>query len=384
MSDFYADLLNRLHEDGVYRTIQQIEIDGKYVTGEGQRMLNLSGNDYLGLASLEKNDSFPFSNYRMSSSSSRLLTGNDPVVEKFEAELAEAYSAPSALLWDSGYHANTGLIPVLCQGNTLILADKLVHASMIDGIRLSGVDFRRFRHNDTSHLHTLLERYGSDYERVWILLESVYSMDGDIAPLQEILELKNKYPNLYIYLDEAHGVGVFGHSGLGLCEELGAIQHVDVILGTLGKALASVGAFTIMSQTLRQLAISSARSFIFSTSLPPLCIAWSRHMFDVMRHRSDLRSHLRELWSIVSQELGVDASSPIIPIRIPGAHKCAEVARKLVEQGYYVRPIRRPTVPPGTERIRLSLSAAMAEEEVYSMCQTFKKILRAYEVSMEE
>lgn len=378
----YTDELDQLKRDGTYRTLPPLTVEGKYVLLQGRRMLNLSGNDYLGLAANESpRDGFPFANYRMSSSSSRLLTGNDAVYTDFEQYLARAYEAPAALLWDSGYHANTGLIPVVAKGaRTLILADRLVHASMIDGIRLAGVPFRRFRHNDFAHLCSLLAAHASDYDRVWILIESIYSMDGDLAPVQAVCMLKKEYPNVFVYVDEAHAVGVKSVDGLGLTAPSLLLERPNIIVGTLGKSVASVGAYSILSQEMKELAVSSARPLIYSTALPPVCVAWSRHMFEYMQAHHELRSHLEVLQGIVSEVLGVEVYAPIVPIRIPDLSLCRTVAERLAQAGYYVRPIVRPTVPPGTERLRISLSAAMSEEEVRGFCLTLKSLLLEYAI----
>lgn len=369
MSHLYSQAVKQAMEDGIYRTLPKLTLQGKYVVAEGHKMLNFCGNDYLGLAADPNLASiFPFEEYRMGASSSRLLTGNDKIYTQFEEELALAYGRNHTLLWDSGYHANSGLIPVLNIGNTLFLADRLVHASMIDGLRLARATFHRFRHNDVAHLEELLSKHAHLYDAVWILTESVFSMDGDVAPLLEILAVKEQYPNTYIYVDEAHGVGVFGNSGLGVTEELGIQHKVDVIVGTLGKAIGSVGAYTVLPEPLYQLAISKARPLIYSTALPPVCVAWSRHVFRYMQQAHQLRKHLQSLEEVVSSALGIQVSSPIIPIIIPGEDACKEVAEHLCREGFYIRPIRKPTVPAGTERIRISLSAAMTHQEVQQFC----------------
>lgn len=270
--DRYRQALERCQSEGTYRTLPDIEVQGKYIEVEGRQLLNLNSNDYLGLLAepqlwqrfIEEEGKRRYP----SSGSSRLLTGNSPVAQQFESELANAYGLESALLWDSGYHANTGIPPVLALPNTLFIADKLVHASIIDGLRLSGAPFQRYRHNDLSHLRKILSRYADQYDTLWLITESLFSMDGDIAPLQELVALKEEYPHLYIYVDEAHAVGLFGPKGLGLAAEMGVTGEIDLLVGTLGKALGSVGAYSLQSDTLRQLLVSKARSLIFSTALP--------------------------------------------------------------------------------------------------------------------
>lgn len=363
----YELALQRAHSEGIYRTLTTTKSRGKYVEIGGKKLLNLSGNDYLGLLdcpSLAQEFLDTAHDYPLSSASSRLLSGNDEAYELFEAELSTAYRKESALIWDSGYHANSGIIPVLAIPNTLILADKLVHASIIDGIRLSGTPFKRFRHNDLSHLSRLLEENIGAYEQIWIVTESLFSMDGDFAPLHEIVELKKKYPQVYLYLDEAHSVGIRGDEGLGYASELNLLNEVDVLVGTLGKALGSVGAYSLQSKLLRQLFISKARPMIFSTALPPITIHWSRFIFNKQRMMNDRRMHLRTLIQFFSDQMNIPYSSQIIPIIIPGEEAVNKAASQLVDEGYYVRPIRKPTVPAGAERLRLSLNAALTIEEL--------------------
>ena len=201
--DRYRQALEQCQSEGTYRTLPDIEVRGKYIDVEGRQLLNLNSNDYLGLLAepqlwqrfIEEEGK----RRHPSSGSSRLLTGNSPVAQQFECELANAYGLESALLWDSGYHANTGIPPVLALPNTLFIADKLVHASIIDGLRLSGAPFQRYRHNDLSHLRKILSRYADQYDTLWLITESLFSMDGDIAPLQELVALKEEYPHCLLY-----------------------------------------------------------------------------------------------------------------------------------------------------------------------------------------
>lgn len=373
----YEQALQKCKAEGTYRTLTTTKSSGKFVQVEGQRLLNLSGNDYLGLLDApELLDEFLQTTHNdpLSSASSRLLSGNDEAYELFERELAETYGKPSALIWDSGYHANSGILPVLALPRTLILADRLVHASIIDGIRLSGSPFKRFRHNDVSHLSQILEQNCADYDQIWVVTESLFSMDGDFAPLEEIVQLKRKYPQqVYIYLDEAHAVGVRGDEGLGYASELNLLDDIDILVGTLGKALGSVGAYSLQSNVLRQLFISKARPLIFSTALPPMNISWSHFIFNKQRRMNERRVHLRALIKLFSERMGHTYASQILPIIIPGEEAVTNAAAELTRQGYYVRPIRKPTVPEGYERIRLSLTSALSIDEVEQLANVLKK-----------
>lgn len=363
----YKERLQKIRESDTYRSLQTTETEGKYVYVSGKKLLNLSSNDYLGLQELsglaeEYRQSREF-RPMMSSSSSRLLTGNDRIYQELEQYLAAQYSVPSALVWTSGFAANSGIIPSLVDGETLFLADRLIHASMVDGLRLSGCRFARFEHNDVTRLRDLLERNEGEYHHIWVLVESVYSMDGDVAPLADIVALKRDFPSMRLYVDEAHSVGLCGH-GLGLCTELGLLSGVDLLLGTLGKALGSIGAYSLQSASLREIFVSQARPFIYTTALPPLMVGWTLFLLRKVREMEDRRAHLVEMRQRLGDRIGRTPESQIISLEIPGEQKVAEAAEDFMREGLYVRPIRKPTVPSGRERLRISLTASMSAEEI--------------------
>lgn len=375
--DRYLEALQQCQTEGTYRTIPELSLRGKEVELAGQWYLNLNSNDYLGLLDIplwqrfleeQGNDFLP------SSASSRLLTGNDRPFSHFEHYLSGLYRSESALLWDSGYHANSGIIPVLALPNTLFIADKLVHASIIDGLRLAGAPFQRYRHNDLEHLRKLLSRYAHDYQTIWVVTESLFSMDGDFAPLQDIAALKEEYPHLHLYVDEAHAVGVYGEGGLGYASQLGLLPKVDLLVGTLGKALGSVGAYSIQSDTLRHLLVSRARPLIFSTALPPIQVAWSQYVFEQVAQMDSRRAHLRALIQQLNQQLDTHFESQIIPLIVPGEEQVQRAAELFLSHGLYIRPIRKPTVPAGSERLRISLTAAMSETEVTKIANLCRQI----------
>ncbi|MDE6832535.1 MAG: aminotransferase class I/II-fold pyridoxal phosphate-dependent enzyme, partial [Muribaculaceae bacterium] len=320
-------------------------------------LVDFSYNDYLGItdrADLHaeflasgKAASAPFS-----SAASRLLARAQDCYADFESLLSSAYGR-SVLTFNSGYHANSGLIPAITDSNTLILADRLVHASIIDGIMLSKCRFTRFRHNDIAHLEQLIKRERPSGDNILIVAESVYSMDGDQAPLEELIKLKKRYPGIVIYLDEAHALGVEGPRGLGLAMASSSPEAFDVVIGTLGKAAGSVGAFAAMSSTLRDVAVNKARSFIFSTALPPINIAWSTFILEKIFSMDPERVHLKQLSHQLSDGLATISLTPppashIQPYIVGDSHKAVALSRSLAEAGLKVLPIRTPTVPPGT------------------------------------
>ncbi|MGE8564635.1 MAG: 8-amino-7-oxononanoate synthase, partial [Acinetobacter bohemicus] len=270
--DHYSAQLEQLKQQGNLRQFTSNIQHGRTIQINGQSMLNLSSNDYLGLASdLHLREQFfdqtPNDLRVMSSSSSRLLTGNFPEYEQLEASLSQVFYGRSALLFNSGYHMNIGILPALSDARTLILADKLIHASMIDGIRLSSAKYVRYRHNDLNHLSQLLQKYHADesFDRIIVVTESIFSMDGDETDLAELVRIKQQFSKVMLYVDEAHAIGVRGEQGLGCAQQYGVINEIDFLVGTFGKALASVGGYLICHAIIRDYLINSMRPLIFST-----------------------------------------------------------------------------------------------------------------------
>ena len=339
--------------------------------------IDFSSNDYLGIATRAdlRQEFFSAHDPRdllMSASASRLLARTQTAFGDFEKSLHDGYGRP-ALIFNSGYHANTGLVSALATKDYTILADKLVHASIIDGIKLSGAPFERFRHNDMQHLALLADKISRQGRKLLIIVESVYSMDGDQAPIREIAAIKRKHEGALLYVDEAHAVGVEGPGGLGLVMAMGDHQaDVDVIVGTLGKALGSTGAFAIMDDTLRSWAINRARSFIFSTALPPVTVEWSKFVFENSLGMDSERSHLKALGNALGRKLCNGSNSHIQPYMLGNPHAAVEMSQALAADGFDVLPIRTPTVPPGTDRLRLSLSAALSIDDVEALGRAIK------------
>lgn len=370
----YREILSDLELKGNLRTIPADRLK--------KTLTDFSSNDYLGLAvrndlRLEFLQSDTARDALFSSSASRLLSASQDYYFELESLLAGLYNR-EALLFNSGYHANSGIIPALTDSKTLILADRLVHASIIDGIKLAGCDFSRFRHNDIGHLEKLIKRSGRDGgENIIVIVESIYSMDGDSSPVEELISLKSRYPQLILYIDEAHAFGVAGPQGLGLAMASSQPEAFDIIIGTLGKAAASTGAFAILSNRLKSICINKARSFIFSTALPPINAAWSTFIIKQMLSMDVEREHLSTLASQLDTGLkSLTAGNPsestpshIRPFIIGDATRALEISNRLANRGLKVLPIRTPTVPPGTERLRISLSAAMSSADIDSLTE---------------
>lgn len=370
------DILNQLASEHNLRKLRTSYCDGKHISIENKRYINLSSNDYLGLGSdldlqTEFLKSITFDKFLMSNPSSRLITGNSEDYDALEQSIEKLYPHFKALVFGSGYAANSSFLPAITNKDDLILADKLSHASIIDGLRLSDAKWIRFRHNDMEHLENLIKQHRGDYRRVWVVTESVFSMDGDVAPLVELVELKRRY-DLHLYIDEAHGFGVFGSNGEGVSQELGVINNIDIIIITLGKALASSGAFVLCSKEMREMLINRARGLIFSTALPPLTLRWSRFLIDRLWSFGDRRAHLKELISLTNEMNKGQSSTQIIPIMTYDNLTTERMATQLKESGFWVTPIRTPTVPKGQSRIRLSLTSSLSKEDVERFLKTIR------------
>ena len=379
--DHYADQLDQLKQQGNLRQFTRYVQDQHYIELNQHRMLNLASNDYLGLASnliLREQffDETPLAARLMSSSSSRLLTGNFPEYEALEDAMSQAFHGRATLLFNSGYHMNIGILPALSDSRTLILADKLVHASMIDGIRLSTAKYIRYKHNDLEHLAQLLQRYHDDpaYDRIIVVTESIFSMDGDETDLAQLVAVKNQFSKVMLYVDEAHAIGVRGELGLGCAEQYGVIDAIDFLVGTFGKAMASVGGYLICEPIIRAYLINCMRPLIFSTAQPPICMAWTQFMLQQVMRLNTARQHLSELSVILQQGIqakgyACPSSSHIVPIVVGESQPSIVLATQLQQAGFYVMPVRPPTVPQHSSRVRISLNANLEQADIHALLQ---------------
>lgn len=375
MDNTYQEILQELEKNGNLRKLPVAVHEGKWIVTDKRKMLNLSSNDYLGLAAENRlQEEFlsetKFADVPFTASSSRLLTGNFSVYTELENWLSTwYYGTEGALIFNSGYHMNTGILPAVADSNTLILADKLVHASLIDGIRLSAARCIRYRHHDYDQLKGLLEKYHNQYGQLIIVTESIFSMDGDVSPLAQLAELKKQYENVLLYVDEAHAFGVRGNNGLGIAEEQHCIQDIDFLCGTFGKAAASVGGFLVCHKTIRDFLINRMRTLIFTTALPPVNIAWTlfilRRFSQWQERRQKLHSMSERLrMALQNKGYACPSESHIVPLTLGASQKAIEAAERFQRNGFYVLPVRPPTVPEGTSRLRFSLTAAVTDEEL--------------------
>lgn len=380
----YEEKLNALQSVGMLRSLPQVEQIGNRVVKDGREMLNLSSNDYLGIADrMDFREEFlsdlTAKNFRATSSSSRLLTGNFPSYDRLEKRLCELYHRDAALIFNSGYHANIGILPAITDSHTLILADKLVHASIVDGINLSKAKCIRYRHNRYDQLTDLLEKSYSEYEQIIVVTESIFSMDGDRSDLLRLTALKKQYPSIMLYVDEAHAVGVCGQQGLGCCEELGIIPDIDFLVGTFGKALASAGAFVICSQTMKSYLINTMRSLIFTTALPPVVLDWSLFVLNKVVGMQQEREYLQRIsrqvqCAVEAHNNGIVSESHIVPFLCGSAEKAVNTAIQMQRKGFYLLPVRPPTVPEGTSRLRISLNAGCSPAEIDTLIHEIQQV----------
>jgi 8-amino-7-oxononanoate synthase len=381
------DELEQLRSASLYRALREVSgPQGVEIGIDGRRLLNFSSNDYLGLASdplLRDAAHAAIDQYGTGSGASRLICGTQTPHLELERRLATFKGTGAALTFSSGYATAVGTIGALLNASDVIILDKLSHASLIDGARLSGATIRVFPHNHMGKLESHLD-WAHEFQpdaRVLIVTESVFSMDGDRAPLAELVEIKRRHGAMLL-LDEAHAVGVIGTHGRGLADRLGVAQHVDVQMGTLSKALGVSGGYICGSRPLIDLVINRARSFIYSTAPSPVTAATAEAAVAFLgseegeRRRLKLRGNLELLASLLPEDFGVTKiQSAIVPLIIGGEDAALDAAKLLRERGCFVPAIRYPTVARGTARLRVTLSAAHSAEHIAALGLALGEVL---------
>ncbi len=337
----------------------------------GREVILLSSNDYLGLAThpeVIRAAIHATEQYGAGSGASRLVSGTLPPHTHLETSLATFKGTEAALLFGAGYLANIGIIPNLIGQGGLILADRLCHASLIDGCRLSRADLRVFRHRDCAHLESLLRRRSASRPTL-IITEGLFSMDGDLAPLSDLASLAERY-EATLYVDDAHGTGIMGPTGRGTIEHFGLEQRIPFHMGTLSKALGSHGAYIVGPNDLIQYLVNVTRPFIFTTALPPSIAAAASAAVAVIQREPERRTRLwsnRQRLFNGLQTLGFRMTptvSPILPILVGNAATTSAFAERLLTHGIYASAIRPPTVPDGTSRIRFTVTSEHTTEQI--------------------
>ncbi|MGC9022255.1 MAG: 8-amino-7-oxononanoate synthase [Dissulfurimicrobium sp.] len=363
------------------RTLEPIETIGQgRITINGRTLVDFASNDYLGISqdlALVEGAMEAMKRWGAGARASRLMSGDMEIHHELEDAVAGLKGTEAALLFGSGYLANLGMISALCGKGDAVFADRLIHASMVDGILLSGARLFRFRHNDLDHLEGLLKQHRGRHKKALILVESLYSMEGDEADIAGLIELKRHFDAL-LMVDEAHAVGVFGEYGEGLVT-MSQARDVDLMVGTFGKAFGGYGAFVAMSKAMKGFLINRARTFIFSTALPPSVIGTNiaavrlvskeRAMgLKVLEISGYLRTRLRQ-----SMGMDVVGRSQIVPVMVGGNEDAVRIAERLMAVGFFVMAVRPPTVPRGTARIRLSVTAWHSKGDIDALVEAMAR-----------
>jgi glycine C-acetyltransferase len=363
--DFVEKELLQLREAELYRTLRRVDGDqGSTLLLDGREVINFSSNNYLGIANhpaLREAAKAAIDRYGCGSGASRLISGNMALHEELEAKIAEFKGTEAALVFNSGFQANTGVIPALVGPDDVVFSDALNHASIIDGCRLSRAKIVVYEHCEVGQLQRSLKDAPRDGRKL-IVTESLFSMDGDEAPLKDIVTLAEQYGAI-VMVDEAHATGVYEPNGAGLIAKLGLGERVLVQMGTLGKALGGFGAYVAGSRALRELLINRCRSFIFTTSLPPVVMAMAIAAIELVQKEPERRQTLRRNCEALRNGLRAldyklgDSASQILPLIVGDAGACMKLSGYLLSRGIFAQGIRPPTVPPGTSRLRITLMA---------------------------
>ncbi len=386
MEKYLSKLLAERAEEGLLRTLTDGEsLPGGVIRIGGRQYVNLSSNDYLSLSFHEDltGPSAGAGSVASSTCSSRLMTGSTRAHRLLEEKISFLKKKGAALIFNSGYQANLGVIPALFGRGDVVFSDRLNHASIVDGIILSGAAIRRFRHNDMFHLEKLLEKERSLYRNALIITETVFSMDGDTAPLADIRKLKKNH-EIYIIVDDAHGTGVFGNKGVGVEELYNLCGGMDIHMGTFGKSLGSFGAFVLSDEVVIDFLINRARTFMYTTALPPPALGAARAALKLVRESS---SYKDELWSNIHylrdglEKVGFnlqDSFGPIVPIIVGEDKATVEMQEALLNKGLFLQAIRPPTVPSGTSRLRFTVVRGLTGDDMDRTIDALTEVGRKY------
>ncbi|MBL4583040.1 MAG: 8-amino-7-oxononanoate synthase [Pseudomonadales bacterium] len=365
----------------LYRKRLEVESpQGAEIQIDGRSYHNFCSNDYLGLANhpeLVRSFQAAANTYGVGSGASHLINGHSSAHQNLELELAEFTGRDRALLFSTGYMANLGVISALCGRHDVVFEDRLNHASLIDAAQLSRAKLKRYRHNDAAHLETLLEN--STGQRNLVVTDGVFSMDGDIAPMPELASACAKH-QAWLMVDDAHGIGFLGKDGGGTLQQFGQSQQdVPILMGTLGKALGTFGAFIAGSEELIETLIQNARTYIYTTALPPAVAQATRTSLQLLKTESWRQQHLAQLISSFrkgAEQLGLNlmpSNTPIQPLYIGEASAAMKISEQLRQQGFLISAIRPPTVPAGTSRLRITLTAGHSQQQINALLEALQQ-----------
>ncbi len=384
---FIEEKVEQLKKDGVYRLLPVSRTaTGNRIELNGKEVINLSSNNYLGLLThprVLKASEDALKTYGVGAGSVRTIVGNHDLLETLEEKLAEFKEEEAVVCFQSGLNCNIGTIQAIVEKGDLILSDELNHASIIDGVRLSKADKAVYKHNDMNDLRRLLEEKRAHYRTVLIITDGVFSMDGDLAPLPEIVALAEEFDAL-TYVDDAHGSGVLGRSGRGTVDHFGLHGKVDFIIGTLSKAIGVIGGYVATKKVVKEWLLHRARPLLFSTALPPSATAATIASLDLLMESEE---HTEKLWANARyfkkglEAMGFDighSQTPITPVMIGEEALTMKFSKDLLAEGVYVSAIVFPTVAKGKGRCRVMLSAAHTQTDLDDALAAFKRVGQAH------
>jgi glycine C-acetyltransferase len=380
---FLKEKIEELKEQGVYRKLPILETANEAeIILNGKKVINLSSNNYLGFANhprLKKAAIDAVEKYGVGAGAVRTIVGNMDIHEEMERVLAEFKREEAVMVFQSGFNCNAGAIQAITEKGDLIVSDELNHASIIDGARLSKADKTIYKHNDMNNLEKVLKENRDKYKNILIITDGVFSMEGDIANLPDIVNLAEKYEAM-TYVDDAHGSGVLGENGRGTVDHFGLHGRVDFSIGTLSKAIGVVGGYVAGSKTMQDWLSHRGRPILFSTSLPPAAVG---AIIEAVKMLMESSEYTDKLWSnakFFKEKLGKlgfnigNSQTPITPVIIGEEAKTMEFSRKLLENGVFVSGIVFPTVPRGTGRVRCMVTAGHTEEQLDRAVDIFEKV----------
>lgn len=381
--DYLKEEIQKLKDDGVYRELPVIEgPNGPRITLNGKEVINLCANNYLGFANhprLKKAMTDAIEEYGVGAGAVRTIVGNMEIHEELEKVLAEFKREEAVMHFQSGFNCNAGTIQAITNKGDLIISDELNHASIIDGVRLSRADKAVYKHSDLEDLERILKETDGKYNTRLIITDGVFSMDGDLAKLPEIVDLAEKYGAL-TYVDDAHGSGVLGENGRGTVDHFNLHGRVDFIIGTLSKAIGVVGGYVAGSKTMYEWLSHRGRPILFSTTMPPASAAAIKEAVSMLMESSEYTDKLWDNANYFKEELGKlgfntgHSETPITPVIIGEESKAAEFSRELLKEGVFVSAIVFPTVPKGTGRLRCMISAEHTKEDLKEAVNKFEVV----------
>ena len=379
---YISDELERIEKSGLYRELNIVEsAQGTHLEIKGKTYLSFCSNNYLGLANnplVIKAVKDAVGKYGWGAGASRLVSGNMRLHEVLEGEISRFKGKEASIVFPTGYMANIGTISSLVSKGDLVICDKLNHASIIDGCRLSGADFRVYPHCDMKKLENILKK-ATKYSRKLIVTDTVFSMDGDIAPLPDIVRIAHKY-NAMVMADEAHGTGVFGENGRGVVEHFNLSKKVSIVMGTLSKAVGSLGGYVSGDADLINFLRNKARPFMYTTALPPAVCAASIAGIKLIRKNPSLRKSLWNNVRYLKKELDllnfnlIPSESPIIPILIGDAKKAVDMSKLLYKKGILIPAIRPPTVPTRSSRLRMTVMSTHTRKDLERLLEVLSDV----------